>query len=103
GAGFCFGAVSIRPAKVQAGAQPANPTQEIAREQSEGPALDVGTARFRIGGYLGHMWSYPAAKSGGGTGTNVASIPYEGTRQGNGSETRLSAQSSRVSLRVDSD
>ena len=40
---------------------------------------------------------------GGGTGTSFASIPYEDTVQGNVSETRLSSQSSRISLRVDAD
>jgi hypothetical protein len=85
------------------GQQPANPTQEIAREQPEGPALAVGPARLRLGGYLGVMGIYRSTNSGGGTGTSFASIPYEEELQGNVSETRLSAQSSRISLRVDAD
>ena len=86
-----------------AGQQPANPTQEIAREQPEGAAVDIGPARLRVGGYLGVMGIYRSTNSGGGMGTNFASIPYENTLQGNVSETRLSAQSSRISLRVDAE
>ena len=83
--------------------QPANPTQEIAREQPEGPALAAAPARLRLGGYLGVTGIYRSTNSGGGPGTNFASIPYEDMVQGNVSETRLSAQSSRISLRVDAD
>ena len=86
-----------------AGERPANPTQEIAREQPEGPALDIGPARLRIGGYLGVTGIYRSTNSGGGTGTSFASIPYVDTVQGNVSETRLSAQSSRISIRVDAE
>jgi hypothetical protein len=86
-----------------AGERPANPTQEIAREQPEGPALDIGPARLRIGGYLGVTGIYRSTNSGGGTGTSFASIPYVDTVKGNVSETRLSAQSSRISIRVDAE
>ena len=41
--------------------------------------------------------------AGEASGTSFASIPYEDQVQGNVSETRLSAQSSRISLRVDAD
>ena len=93
--------VSAQQAKP--GQQPANPTQEIAREQPEGPALAVGPARIRLGGYLGVTGIYRSTNSGGGPGTNFATIPYEDMVQGNVSETRLSAQSSRISIRVDAD
>ena len=85
------------------GQQPSNPTQEIAREQPQGPAMAAGPARLRVGGYLGVMGIYRSTNSGGGIATSFASIPYEDTVQGNVSETRLSAQSSRISLRVDAD
>ncbi len=83
--------------------QPANPTQEIAKEQPEGAALAAGPARIRLGGYLGVTGIYRSTNSGGGTGTNFATIPYGDKVQGNVSEMRLSAQSSRISLRVDAD
>jgi hypothetical protein len=99
--------VSTTPApqaqQVQAPPRPANPTQEIAGEKPEGPALEIGPARLRIGGYLGVTGIYRSTNIGGGTGTGFASIPYKDTVQGNVSETRLSAQSSRISLRVDAE
>ena len=89
--------------QAQPGQQPANPTQEIAREQPEGSALAVGPARIRLGGYLGVTGIYRSTNSGGGPGTNFATTPYEDKVEGNVSEMRLSAQSSRLSLRVDAD
>ena len=85
------------------GQPPSNPTQEVAAERPEGPALPLGPARLRIGGYLGLTGLYRSVNAGGGVGTSFASIPYEDTVQGNVSETRLSAQSSRISIRVDAD
>ena len=87
---------------------PAAPTppqsdSEIAREQPEGPSLAVGPARLRIGGYVGLHGIYRSTNSGGGVGTNFATIPYADSVQGNVSESRLSAQASRLSIRVDAD
>ena len=76
--------------QVPAPPRPANPTQEIAGEKPEGPALEVGPARLRIGGYLGVTGIYRSTNIGGGIGTGFASIPYTDTVQGNVSETRLS-------------
>lgn len=87
--------------QVPTGPPTVNPTQEVAREQPEGPALEIGPARLRIGGYLGVTGIYRSTNSGGGPGTSFASIPYEDKVQGHVSEMRLSAQSSRISLRVD--
>lgn len=80
---------------------PHNPGQEIAGEQAEGATLDIGPAKLRIGGYLGVTGLYRSTNSGGGPGTNFGTIPYEDTLPGNVSETRLTAQSSRISIRVD--
>lgn len=63
--------------------------------------MDVGPARLRIGGYVGVTGIYRSTNSGGGPGTNFATIPFEDTLPGNVSETRLTAQSSRLSIRVD--
>ena len=86
-----------------AGQQPLNPTQEIAKEQPEGPALAAGPAKIRIGGYVGVHGIYRSTNSGGGVGTSFGSIPYADTVRGNVSEARLSAQASRLSVRVDAD
>ena len=93
----------LRPGSRTADSSRLNPTQEIAGEQPKGPALAVGPARLRIGGYLGLTGIYRSTNSGGGPGTSFASIPYEDQVQGNVNETRLSAQSSRISMRVDAE
>jgi hypothetical protein len=84
----------------QADQQPLNPTQEIAKETPESPALVAGPTEIRIGGYLGVTGIYRSTSSGGGTGTSFARIPYDDTAEGNLSEARLSAQASRLSIRV---
>jgi hypothetical protein len=81
-------------------AAPLNPTQEVAAEAPEGPALVAGPTEIRIGGYLGVTGIYRSTNSGGGTGTSFATIPYEDTIAGNLSEARLSGQASRLSIRV---
>ena len=86
-----------------AGQKPLNPTQEIAKEEAEGPAIEAGPAKIRIGGYVGVHGTYRSTNSGGGLGTSFASIPYADTVRGNVSEARLSAQASRLSIRVDAD
>ena len=83
--------------------RPLNPTQEVAGEVAEGPALAVGAAQLRFGGFLRVTGFYRSTNGGGGTGTNFASIPSEDTLQGNVSESRLTAQASKITLRVDAD
>lgn len=97
---------SSGPALAQAVSSPPNqqpeqnPTQEIAKEQPEGPAIIVGPTQIRIGGYLGLTGIFRSTNSGGGPGTDFAGIPYSDTVQGNVSEARLSAQASRLSIRI---
>jgi hypothetical protein len=83
--------------------RPLNPTQEVAGEVAEGPAIAVGPAQLRLSGYLGVTGFYRSTNGGGGTGTSFASIPYEDQIQGNVSESRLTAQASRITVRVDAD
>ena len=80
--------------------QALNPTQEIAKETPEAAALVAGPTEIRIGGYLGVTGIYRSTSSGGGTGTSFATIPYGDIAEGHLSETRLSAQASRLSIRV---
>ncbi len=70
---------------------------------AEGPSIPVGPAQLRIGGYLGVTGLYRSTNGGGGTGTGFASIPYEDVIQGNVSESRLTAQASKITIRVDAD
>lgn len=76
------------------------PTQEVAGETPSGAAIVAGPTEIRIGGYLGLTGIYRSTASGGGPGTNFASIPYDDTVMGNVSESRLTAQASRLSIRV---
>jgi hypothetical protein len=78
----------------------ANPTQEVAGTTPSGPAMTAGPTEIRIGGYLGVSGIYRSTASGGGPGTSFAAIPYEDTVTGNVSESRLTAQPSRLSIRV---
>jgi len=81
--------------------RPLNPTQEIAGEEAEGNALAVGPAQLRIGGFLGLTGLYRSTNSGGGPGTAFANTPYDNSVEGNVSETRLTAETSKLSVRVD--
>src|SRR4051794_1043878 len=80
--------------------QPIDPTQEIAKEQPEGPAIAAGTTEIRIGGYLGVTGIFRSINGGGGPSTNFGTIPYSDTADGSLSEARLTAQPSRLSIRV---
>jgi len=101
-AALCAGSAPLR-AQQPPPERPHNPTQEVAGQQPEGNALDVGPAKLRIGGYLGLTGIYRTTNSGGGTGTRFAEIPYVDTLQGNVTETRLTAESSRLSIRIDAE
>lgn len=79
---------------------PINPTQEIAKEQPEGPAIAAGATEIRIGGYLGVTGIFRSTSGGGGPATNFGTIPYSDSADGSLSETRLTAQPSRLSIRV---
>jgi len=80
-----------------------NPTQEVAGQQPAGNALDVGPAKLRIGGYLGLTGIFRSTNSGGDTGTKFGSIPYDDVLEGHVSQARLTAESSRLSIRVDAE
>jgi hypothetical protein len=80
-----------------------NPTQEVASETPEGPALKAGPTQLRFGGYLGLTGLYRSTNSGNGTGTSFNSIPFSTTGAGNISESRLTANASRITLRADSE
>ena len=93
----------LRPKRLNPGSGLRTQRRRSRGSRPRGPPLAVGPARFRVGGYLGVTGIYRSTNSGGGIGTSFATIPYEDKVQGNVSETRLSAQSSRLSLRVDAD
>jgi hypothetical protein len=75
----------------------------VAGQQAEGKALNVGPAQLRIGGYIGLTGIHRSTNSGGGAGTRFATIPYEEDLQAHVSQTRLTAESSRLSIRIDAE
>jgi hypothetical protein len=91
------------PQPAGAGQRPVNPGQETAGQQPEGKALSVGPAQLRIGGYIGLTAIHRSTNSGGGAGTRFATIPYEEDREAHVSQTRLTAESSRLSIRIDAE
>ncbi len=71
---------------------------------ADGPAkpasFQVGGARFFLGGTVEIAGIYRGSNTGSSVATSFGGIPYENTIQGNLSESRMSAQMSRLSLRV---
>jgi hypothetical protein len=76
---------------------------EIAEVTPDTPALKLGPANIRLIGYPALTGIYRSTNSGGNVGTSFANIPYDNTVEGNTSEFRLSAQSTRLGLRADAD
>lgn len=69
---------------------------------SEKPlSIDFGHGRLTPGGWVDLTGYYRSTNVGSGLGTSFATIPFSNTVQGGLSETRLTAQSSRISVRAD--
>lgn len=73
--------------------------QEPASAQSP-LSFQIGALQFSPGGFLDFTTVYRSTDVGSGIGTNFASIPYSNTVAGRVTELRLSAQNSRLSLKV---
>jgi hypothetical protein len=79
----------------------ATSTPAAARETPSAGGFDLGAVRVRPGGYFAVTGIYRSTNSGGNVGTNFATTPYEDRVEGNVSEARLTAQATRLSLRLD--
>jgi hypothetical protein len=62
--------------------------------------IRLGNADFRLGGFLDAEAFFRSTNVGSGLGTTFGTIPFDTTPQGNLSETRFTAQASRVNLLV---
>ena len=85
---------------------PATPSSEgqTAKGAETGDAplsIRFGKARLTPGGWVDFTSYYRSADVGSGLGTSFATIPYSNTVLGGLSETRFTAQGSRLSLRAD--
>ena len=65
-------------------------------------SFKIGIADFTPVGFMDFTTAYRSTNVGSGIGTNFAGIPYSNTSAGRLSETRFSAQNSRIGLRIDS-
>jgi hypothetical protein len=82
---------------------PAAPVPLIAGPGTKSPlAFQIGTSAFTPFGFLDFTSVYRSTNTGGSIGSGFSSIPYNNTAAGQLSETRFSAQNSRLGLRVDS-
>lgn len=81
-------------------ASPAAPQQ--GGEKADRPlSIHFGKASLTPGGWADFTAIYRTRDVGSGLGTSFASIPYDNTVQGGLSETRFTAQNSRITLRAD--
>lgn len=88
-----------------AGAAPSprsdSPLQEEAGKLKESPlSFRIGGAEFTPGGFLDLTAFWRSTNVGSGYGTNFFSIPFANTIPGKITETRVTAENSRISLKV---
>ena len=72
------------------------------RDEVSALSFRIGSADFTPFGFMDFMGVYRNTNVGSGISTNFAGIPYRNSTAGQLSETRFSAQNSRLGLRVDS-
>jgi len=93
---------ALTPAGSTAGANAG--TQSVAQDRGHGqeatPSFKLGSADFRLGGFVDIENIYRTTNTQNNIATNFAAIPFNNTSQGNLSEYRLTAQYSRLSLKV---
>jgi hypothetical protein len=78
--------------------------QDAGTDSGDAPlSIRFGRGSLTPGGWVDLTTYYRSTNVGSGLGTNFASIPFSNTVQGGLSETRFTAQSSRISLRADED
>ncbi|HEY6331805.1 MAG TPA: hypothetical protein VI756_20930 [Blastocatellia bacterium] len=79
-----------------------NASGKPAQDQAESPlALKIGSAYITPVGFADLQMYYRSTNVGSGLGTNFGSIPFSNTPQGQLSETRFTAQASRIGARFD--
>ncbi len=89
------------PAPVFAPPPVAPPPAPQEGEKSSPLQFKIGDAYITPVGFMDFTTITRSTNPGSGLGTNFGSIPFSNTPQGNLSETRFSAQNSRLGLRVD--
>jgi hypothetical protein len=81
---------------------PVNPAPQKTEVKEHGPlSFRIGSAYITPVGFMDLTFVSRSTNPGTGIGTNFGSIPFNNTVQGKLTETRLSAQNSRIGLRLD--
>jgi hypothetical protein len=82
---------------------PGTTTQQtaVAKPADSPLSIHFGNASLTLGGWVDFTAYYRSTDVGSGLGTSFASIPFNNTVTGGLSETRFTAQSSRITLRAD--
>jgi hypothetical protein len=86
--------------QAQSLAQAANPPVGEAKPQASPLSFRIGNADFTPGGFMDLASIFRSTNVASGIGTSFGGIPYDNTAAGRQSESRFSAQTSRVSLKV---
>ncbi len=74
----------------------------VAADKASPLSFKIGIADFTPLGFVDFTTVYRSTNVGSGIGTNFAGIPYSNSTAGQLSETRFSAQNSRLGLKIDS-
>jgi TolA-binding protein len=77
------------------------PQAAVVKSPDSPLSIHFGNASLTPGGWVDFTAIYRSTDVGSGLGTSFASIPFNNTVQGGLSETRFTAQSSRITLRAD--
>jgi hypothetical protein len=80
---------------------PAKPTAKATANAPADLFFRIGNATFTPSGWIDFTAFFRTTNVGSGQGTNFQSIPYNNVAQGGQSEVRLTAQSSRIGIKVD--
>ena len=94
--------VQVREPDTSSSVTPSNPQSGRGTQNGDIPlSIHFGRARLTPGGWVDFTAYYRSRDVGSGLGTSFATIPYSDTVLGGLSETRFTAQGSRLSLRAD--
>jgi hypothetical protein len=98
-------APSTEPPAAPTGPSPNSTSQQAAPQGGQSPlSFKIGAAQFTPGGFLDMAAYYRSENLGSGLATSFGAVPFNNVLpQGRLSETHLSAQYSRLSLKVDAD
>jgi hypothetical protein len=92
----------LSAAPAQAPAPTAAPAGKPAEAKSGPLSVRIGDAEFTPGGFMDFTSVFRSTNVGSGIGTSFGGIPFGNTIAGNNTENRLSAQNSRLTMKITS-